>query len=103
MNTASNPSRPKFNLGQVVATPGALEALQQAGQTPHEFLSRHAKGDWGNVCPEDAALNDQALINGFRLLSSYTLKTGEKLWVITEAVGEDGQRTCTTILRPEEY
>jgi hypothetical protein len=108
MNTASTPNRPKFSLGQIVATPGALEALQQAGQTPHEFLSRHVRGDWGDVCPEDAALNDQALQDGSRLLSAYRLKDGTKkdgtkIWVITEAADDDGHRAATTLLLPEEY
>lgn len=94
---------PKFALGQVVATPGALEALAKAGQTPHELLRRHVSGDWGDVCPEDAALNDEALKDGSRLLSAYVLNTGEKLWVITEAATHDGQRLSSCILRPEDY
>ena len=40
----------KFPLGQIVATPGALEAIAQAGQTPDFFLAKHASGDWGEVC-----------------------------------------------------
>lgn len=103
MNTASNPSRPKFSLGlQVVATPGALRELARAGQTPHEFLARHVSGDWGDVCPDDWKLNDEALIDGSRLLSAYKLKTGV-LWIITEAADDEGHRVCTTILKPEEY
>ena len=35
--------KPLFDLGQIVATPGALDALQDAGQTPAEFLSRHIR------------------------------------------------------------
>lgn len=92
-----------FALGQVVATPGALEALAKAGQTPHELLARHLRGDWGDLDAEDAALNDEALRDGSRLLSAYVLKTGEKLWVITEAVGDDGHRASTCCLRPDEY
>lgn len=96
-------SKPKFALGQIVATPDALEALTKAGQTPHEFLSRHHRGDWGDVCAEDATLNDEALKDGSRLLSAYTLKTGEKLWIITEAVGDDGQRGSSCLLLPSNY
>jgi hypothetical protein len=44
--------RPKFPLGQLVATPGALGALEEAGQLPGDFLSRHVAGDWGEVCPD---------------------------------------------------
>jgi hypothetical protein len=37
---------PLFALGQVVATPGALAALEKAGQQPRGFLALHASGDW---------------------------------------------------------
>ena len=40
---------PRFALGRVVATPGALEALQQAGQSAHALLQRHVSGDWGKA------------------------------------------------------
>ncbi len=96
--------KPKFSLGQIVATPGALEALEESGQTPMEFLSRHARGDWGeDLCEEDRQLNDQALIDGSRLLSAYRTRKGTKLWIITEAKGDDGHRAATTCLLPQEY
>jgi hypothetical protein len=67
-----------FPLGRVVATPGALEALAEAGQEPVDFLDRHACGNWGVVPEEDWALNDEALRQGLRLLSSYGLASGQK-------------------------
>lgn len=94
---------PKFALGQVVATPGGLEALARAGQTPEEFLARHVRGDWGDLGPDDAALNDEAVADGSRIFSAYVLKTGEKLWVITEARDDEGHRTSTCLLLPDEY
>ena len=94
---------PRFPLGQVVATPGALDALQESGQTPAFFLSKHSQGDWGEVCPSDAQLNDQALVDGSRLLSAYRTPRGERLWIITEAADDQGHRLATTILKPEEY
>jgi hypothetical protein len=87
-----------FPLGQTVATSGALEALSQAGQSPSIFLDRHARGDWGEVCGEDAEANDNALLDGERLLSVYRTSLGVRLWVITEA-----DRSVTTVLLPEEY
>lgn len=93
----------KFDLGQVVATPGALEALKAAGQGPGEFLNRHLQGDWGDVCEEDRKLNDEALIDGSRVLSSYKMASGGKLWIITEAMGDDGRRASSTFLLPDEY
>ena len=89
---------PLFPLGQVVATRGALAALEEAGQRPDEFLSRHLNGDWGHVCQEDWQENELALQEGFRLLSAYTTNKGEKLWIITEC-----DRSATTLLLPEEY
>ena len=91
-------SKPKFNLGQLVATPGALEALQESGQSPADFLSRHVRGDWGEVCAEDKGLNDQSLIDGSRLLSAYRSLNGTRIWIITEA-----DRSSTCVLLPEEY
>lgn len=73
-----------LELGQVVATPGALQALEEAGQLPEEFLVLHQNGNWGIVCDEDKALNDEALAHGMRVLSAYRLRTGTKIWVITE-------------------
>ena len=91
-------SRPKFALGKLVATPGALEVLAEAEQTPIEFIARHIRGDWGEVCEEDKQANEDALQHGERLLSAYHTKKGVKLWVITEA-----DRSSTCLLLPEEY
>ena len=62
------PQKPLFPLGQIVATPGALEVLTQAGQSPAEFLTRHSKGDWGEVSEEDRLLNDESVRDGSRIL-----------------------------------
>ena len=51
----------RFDLGQVVATPGALRAMREAGQAPAEFVRRHAAGDWGNVDGHDERVNLEAL------------------------------------------
>lgn len=94
---------PRFPLGQIVATPGALDALQESGQTPAFFLAKHSQGDWGEVCTSDARLNDQALVDGSRLLSAYRTLKGERLWIITEAADDQGNRLASTILTPQEY
>jgi len=94
---------PKFQLGQVVATPIALQALEESGQERGFYLDQHLQGDWGEVCDEDKQLNDQALVDGSRLLSAYTTLRGVKLWIITEAVGDDGRRASTCCLLPSEY
>ena len=88
----------KFQLGSLVATPGALQALEQAGQSPMEFLQRHAAGDWGEVDAHAKTENEYSLQHGFRLLSAYRLADGTKIWIITEA-----DRSATTLLLPEEY
>ena len=96
-------ARPKFALGQTVATPGALEAIQEAGQEPGDFISRHVQGDWGQVGTADAKANDDALVDGSRILSAYKTLKGIKIWVITEAVDDDGKRASTCLLLPNEY
>jgi hypothetical protein len=88
----------KFNLGQLVATPGALAALEESGEEPGIFLSRHAAGDWGDLSEQDRQENEFSLAHGFRLLSSYKLRTDVKLWIITEA-----DRSASTLLLPSEY
>jgi len=90
--------RPLFPLGQCVATPGALEALEEAGQTPADFLDRHVRGDWGTIDPADKGLNEQAIRDGDRIFSVYATTKGVKVWVITEA-----DRASTCILLPDEY
>jgi hypothetical protein len=87
-----------LELGQVMATPGAIQALADAGQMPAEFLARHEVGDWGEIAAEDWQENERSVREGFRILSAYKLTTGVKVWVITEA-----DRSATTILLPEEY
>jgi hypothetical protein len=94
---------PRFSLGQVLATPGALQALEESGQAPACFLDRHARGDWGDVDQRDWQLNDQALQDGSRILSAYKTPKGTKIWIITEAADDDGKRAATTLLLPEEY
>ena len=89
----------KFNLGQLLATPGVLSAAEEAGDDLRTYLSRHAQCDWGTVDRDDLRANDRALRDGTRLLSAYLLKDGHtKIWIITEA-----DRAATTILLPEEY
>ena len=95
---ANNNQHPRFSLGQLVATPGALEALQAAGQSPAEFLARHLRADWGEVDAEDKKANDEALVQGERLLSAYRTRKNERIWIITEA-----DRSSTCVLLPEEY
>ena len=63
--------QPAFELGQIVATPGALAALRKSGQQPGEFLTRHVNREWGDLSDEDRKENDYSLEHGFRLLSSY--------------------------------
>lgn len=88
---------PRFPLGQVVATPGALALLERFGLSASQFLARHVRGDWGDVPPEDAAANDQAITAGHRVLSGYQVGDG-RIWIITE-----WNRSVTTVLMPSEY
>jgi hypothetical protein len=87
----------KFLLGQIVATPGALELFDKDRLRIAEFIVRHVNGDWGNVDKEDARENDLAIEDELRILSSYKFNDTE-FWIITEA-----DRSVTTVLLPDEY
>lgn len=88
----------RVRLGQTVITQGAIAAFEDAPEEPARFLFRHSRGDWGNLEEFDRQQNDKALETGERLLSSYELSTGVKIWIITE-----WDRSVTTILLPSEY
>ena len=95
---SNRPLKPLFPLGQQVMTVGARDALQQANQDPMALLKRHQHGDWGQLDPADAAENLRSVKAGSRILSSYPLPTGEKIWIITE-----WDRSVSTLLLPSEY
>lgn len=103
---------PRFALGQMVATPGALALLEQTGFSALALVSRHVHGDWGDCCAEDKATNELSVRQCMRVMSVYRLVDAERLlqtpqdkrsslptvWVITEA-----DRSVTTLLLPEDY
>jgi hypothetical protein len=95
--------RPRFEPGRVVATPAALELIESSGQSPIELLHRHVRGDWGDLSDDDCQASETALLDGSRIFSAYATANGGKIWVITEAVNDQGQRASTTILLPDEY
>jgi hypothetical protein len=86
-----------FDLGRLVATPGAVALLDEIGLPPGLMLSRHVSGDWGDLDQDDKDANTFAVDNEARILSAYKIGA-YKFWVITEA-----DRSSTTILLPEEY
>jgi hypothetical protein len=106
MDCITRPHRhePRFELGQLVATPGALAACSNV--LMQKCLARHLTGDWGCICDEDKQANEEALIEGLRILSAYPIDPAKPsegfgdntLWIITEA-----DRSVTTFLLPEEY
>ena len=75
-----------------------LKHLLTQAESAACFISQHHVGCWGDVCEEDAAANDQALIDGERIFSVYHTAKGVKLYVITEA-----DRSSTCILLSSEY
>jgi hypothetical protein len=93
----NNPTGALFNLGHIVATPGALELLEENFARPDEFILRHVSGDWGDLNENDTDLNNRALLRGDRILSRYWIGV-EVIYIITEA-----DRSVTTILIPDEY
>jgi len=87
-----------FKLGVCVCTPAALELLESLDRTPHDLISRHVTGDFGDLDDEDLVQNCQAVEQGYQVFSTYQLAPGARVWVITE-----GDRSCTTVLLPSDY
>ena len=96
-------SKPDFSIGKLLATPAALEALEEAGVDIIDLIERHIAKDWGDLADDDKRLNDEALHDGSRILSAYILPSDVKVWIITEAADDNGDRAATTALLPEEY
>lgn len=88
----------RFPLGSVFLTPGAIEALEESGQTPDEFINRHARLEQGELCDVDHKENLFSVDKPLRIFSAFKTGQGVKLWIITEA-----DRSATTILLPSEY
>jgi hypothetical protein len=90
-------------LGYVLVCPGALQALEGAGENLFTYLSRHQHGDYGDRNPADVGLNERAVVDGSRIVSEYRLKTGITIWIITDAADDNGHRLATIIMLPDEY
>jgi hypothetical protein len=88
---------PPFPLDRIVATPGALKLLEEAGEDPFHYLTQHRSEDWEDLDAHDRRENELSLRQDWRILSSYPIGEG-RVWIITEA-----DRSVTTILLPEEY
>jgi hypothetical protein len=68
--------KPLFHLGQLVATPGAMAALEKSGQSPMEFLARRVTGA---IPEEDHKENQFSLEKDFCLLSSYRTTANDSI------------------------
>ena len=90
-------SKPCFELGKLVMTAAVRDLATQGLINPAALVARHHGGDWGDLSAGDKNLNEQALLDGDRILSAYETPAG-KFYVITE-----WDRTLTTVLLPDEY
>jgi hypothetical protein len=102
VGTSVSPTRPLFGSGTVYATPAVLDYLAAHGRRPAELLGFHQGGEWGELSPADRKANDLAVKDGSRILSCYLVE-GRKVFVITEAAGDDDRRGSTCLLFAEEY
>ena len=92
-----------FELGQTLITPNALDFCEaNPGVDIPKLLERHQSGDWGDMSAHDKKQNNAAVQNGARIFSAYRFQTG-RIWIVTEAMGDDGKRASTCVLLPEDY
>lgn len=94
-----------IELGSTTVTPKIKELIEQNNdfaQFVFKSIHRHQSKDWGDMCKDDKLQNDEAVINGSRILSCYLIDINnineEKIWIITV-----DDRTYTTVLFPNEY
>jgi len=97
-NDKRNPAARKrsFPLGAISVTQAARLAL-----TPKEIveaITRHARGDWGEVEDDLWDENNAATVDGGPIFSMYSGKSGFVVWVITDA-----NRSKTRMSLLEEY
>jgi len=88
----------KFPFGQVAGTAALMRCCEEKNFSILSYPIRHGNCDWGDVCKDDKAANDEALKEGLCVLSEYRLPDGKRIWIITEA-----DRNATTVLFPEDY
>ncbi|RDU94984.1 hypothetical protein [Trinickia dinghuensis] len=89
---------PRFKLGRILATPGALEVIADARVSIVDLLIKHLRGDWGDLSDSDRQQNEQAIVAGQRIVSSYVLANRQTVWLVTEA-----DRSATTFLLSGDY
>jgi hypothetical protein len=97
-NQSTNQKQPLFALGQVVATRGAFNSMNELGISATDLIFRHVTGDWGDLCESDQLENVNAIHSGSRIFSSYIIIADIAIWIITEA-----DRSSTALLLPDEY
>src|SRR5580704_8964580 len=93
-NGTTSPLVPRFDLGLVAFSDTATLRLRT--EEVLTALNRHAKGDWGDLLPEDAIANELALQQGGRLFSAYGFGC-DRFWVIT-----DFELSRTAVLLPDD-
>ena len=95
-----------FQLGSLYQTRGVADAIAASPNGALEVslcIERYSNGDWGLISGDDAEMNQMALEDGSRIMAAYDTDSIGKIWIITEAADENGNRSVTTVLFPEEY
>ena len=92
----------EFEMGKIVMTRGINEAIAESATFSRfvvDSLMRYVQNDWGNMCSEDARMNDSAVKNNDdRIVARYNNEEYSDIYIITE-----WDRSVTTILFAYEY
>lgn len=103
MDALRSAALPLFDLGMTVGTPAAIKLLDELQILPAKYFRHHAQGTWGRLNASDRAKNDAAIIDGGPIVSSYAIKGSQGIFVITDAINEDGIRLSTRIILKSEH
>lgn len=103
MDTLRLASKPLFDLGITVGSPAAIKLLNELQVLPATYLRNHAHGVWGRLNAINRFKNDAAILDGGPIVSSYAIKGSQGIFVITDAINEDGIRLSTRIILKSEH
>lgn len=94
---------PLFDCGYLVATPTALDLVEEHQVDLPDLFSRHLRGDWGEVGDDGAEANQETIrIRVGTVLSSSTVTPGgDRLWVATAF--SEPEDLSTYVMLPSEW
>lgn len=92
----------RFAVEEVIITPELTQALLAESQQPDDvcsaLLSRHVRGDWGDIHANQSSVNDVAVMLGKGTVKSVYAVGSVEVWVMTSLNTARGLKAQTYLL-----